>query len=353
MPHINSNFPQAITSINQSQQCQSTLPESASRLSRALGFVRSSASKLQAYAHSLPCNKASKCSHATKIAMIKTHLPDKNRYPHKYQETLGQRLYKLRTVGLSGGDPATKQFRIRTPGNIIEEVFNISEKQAHAYLLQYCFQEDSLYNAAEFAMHIEQYEAMPHWAEQFKFLSHTEEPGKVIELFIKNSERVATLYNHKHLPENHRLALESYLKGIEYTEIKKLWNESFLDPYHELLEALVHTGLAEQVMKKFVSESKKAIIEVREGKDSNLLKLLLKINAFKPNTPLDEKQYLIHWAVENKQQDIFDLLLDDRRVNFSVRNADNDMPVMIAERKGYHDMQEQLLTLSESALHSG
>jgi hypothetical protein len=356
MPQINPDSHPAITPINQSQQCPLTSPESASRLSRAIGFVCGTASKLQAYACSHPSSKASKFKRATKIVTTKTNLPDENRILRKYQkprqETLGQRLYRLRTVGLSG-DPiaAAKQLMTRTPANIIEDVFQMSAKQAGAYLQQYSFQEDGLYTAAELALHIEQYNAEPHWAEQFKLLPHTLAPGDVIEVFTKNSEEVATLYNHHYLSNDHRMVLENYLKGVEYKEIKKLWNDAFYKSDHELLQVLVHTGMAEKVMGKFATESKNAIIEVMKEGDANLLKLLLMINAFKPNVPLEGGQYLIHWAVENHQQDIFDLLLENPRVNFMLRNADDDMPIMIAERKGYLNMQEQLLNRTESALY--
>lgn len=68
-----------------------------------------------------------------------------------------------------------KSFTTRTASDIIQSVFSINANQSWEYLKQYRFEPHGLYSASEFALHIEQYNQLPLWAERLKI-----EPSKGI-----------------------------------------------------------------------------------------------------------------------------------------------------------------------------
>lgn len=87
-----------------------------------------------------------------------------------HEETLGERLQRLKTIGLSGrGTPVAARNRgQREPVEVIQDVFGMDKQDARTYLGQYRFEKKGLYNEREFVRYIEQYECIPQWAERFK-----------------------------------------------------------------------------------------------------------------------------------------------------------------------------------------
>ncbi|WP_157685255.1 serine/threonine protein kinase [Robbsia andropogonis] len=78
-------------------------------------------------------------------------------------ETARERLQNILSRGLSG--------RVRADAQAVLVDCGYTRESATALLAQYSFPAQGFYTAYEFARHIEQWEAFPHWAERFKVAS--------------------------------------------------------------------------------------------------------------------------------------------------------------------------------------
>lgn len=90
--------------------------------------------------------------------------------PERYLQQLQQtNAYGVNDAGAGTSARALSESRFRSAMLVIQDSFNYSPELAARYLNQFQFQEGSLLNIREFAMHIESYGVAPRWAKRVRF----------------------------------------------------------------------------------------------------------------------------------------------------------------------------------------
>lgn len=95
-------------------------------------------------------------------------VPDRAANEHLSAQPVHQQ-QQLQAQGNTGGTVAAAparpgEIRFRSAAQIIQDCFNYTPEEAARYLGQFQFQDNGIFTIREFALYIESYDALPHWA---------------------------------------------------------------------------------------------------------------------------------------------------------------------------------------------